>query len=244
LDYDGTLREFTQAPLDAKPSQAILQTLQSLAQNPQVQPWVVSGRSADLLDDWLGSTGVGLVAEHGAFLRPPGANKFIPLFDVGCQLWKDEARSILEDFTARVPGSRIEEKAVGIAWHYREADAILGAWQAKELFQHLTEMFMDQGVQVMRGSRVLEVRPSGVSKGQALRTILAEGPPPGFVLAAGDDHTDESMFRELGPADWSILVGNRPSAAHWRLDSPADCRALLAELASSSLRPQSADNEK
>ncbi|MFK5955493.1 MAG: bifunctional alpha,alpha-trehalose-phosphate synthase (UDP-forming)/trehalose-phosphatase [Planctomycetota bacterium] len=242
LDYDGTLREFTAAPLDAKPTPAILNTLKKFADNPNVNPWVVSGRSADLLAEWVGDTGVGLVAEHGAFIRPPGAKKFLPLFEVGRQLWKEEARSILQEFTARVPGSRIEEKAVGIAWHYREADPILGAWQAKELFQHLAEMFMDQGVQVMRGARVLEVRPAGVSKGQALRTILAEGTPPGFVLAAGDDHTDESMFRELGPADWSLLIGNRPSAAHWRLDSPADCRALLAELASSSLKPLDADS--
>lgn len=243
LDYDGTLREFTQAPLDAKPTPAILKTLKLLADQVNVNPWVVSGRSADLLAEWIGDTGVGLVAEHGAFIRPPGAKEFLPLFNVGRLLWKDEARSILEDFTARVPGSRIEEKTVGIAWHYREADPILGAWQAKELFQHLAEMFMDQGVQVMRGARVLEVRPAGISKGQALRKILGEGNPPGFVLAVGDDQTDESMFRELGESDWILLIGNRPSAAPWRLDSPADCRALLADLASSSLPSLDADNK-
>ncbi|MHC4379796.1 MAG: bifunctional alpha,alpha-trehalose-phosphate synthase (UDP-forming)/trehalose-phosphatase [Planctomycetota bacterium] len=243
LDYDGTLREFTASPNGARPTPEILKTLRDLAEHPRLHPWVVSGRSADLLDRWVGETGVGLVAEHGAFLRPPGESAFLPLFDASRLPWKDEARVILEEFTARVPGSRIEEKAVGIAWHYREADTILGAWQAKELFQHLAEMFMDQGVQVMRGARVLEVRPAGVSKGQALRRILAEGSASnGLVLAAGDDHTDESMFRELDQRHWSILIGNRPSAARFRLDSPAACRQLLQELALSSGRPLNADN--
>lgn len=243
LDYDGTLREFTAAPSDAQPTPEILRILQELADHPQIRPWVVSGRSADLLEEWVGATGVGLVAEHGAFLRPPGESAFLPLFDASRLPWKKEALAILEEFTARVPGSRIEEKAVGIAWHYREADAILGAWQAKELFQHLAEMFMDQGVQVMRGARVLEVRPAGVSKGQALRRILAErDASEGLVLAAGDDHTDESMFRELGGRHWSFLIGNRPSAAGFRLDSPAACRRLLQDLAVSSGNPLNADN--
>ena len=234
LDYDGTLREFTAAPLDATPTPEILRLLQGLAEDPQVQPWVVSGRSSELLADWVGSTGVGLVAEHGAFLRPPGTDAFLPLFDPGDLHWMEEALAILEDFTAHVPGSRIERKSVGIAWHYREADPILGAWQAKELFQHLAEVFMDQGVQVMRGARVLEVRPAGVSKGQALRRILKErAQAPGAILAAGDDHTDESMFRTL-PEALTILVGNRPSAARFRVDSPAAFRELLSQMISRS----------
>ena len=233
LDYDGTLREFTAAPLDAKPTPAIHELLERLVQDQQVQPWVVSGRSADLLAEWVGPTGVGLVAEHGAFLRPPGETEFVPLFDSGDLHWMEEALSILEEFTAHVPGSRIERKNVGIAWHYREADPILGAWQAKELFQHLAEVFMDQGVQVMRGARVLEVRPAGISKGQALRRILAErSTPPGAILAAGDDHTDESMFRALSEDALTVLVGNRPSAARYRVDSPAAFRDLLTRLTS------------
>ena len=95
----------------------------------------------------------------------------------------------------------------------------------------------------MRGARVLEVRPANVNKGQAVRQILAESPSsPGFILAVGDDHTDESMFRELDGADWTLLVGNRPSAARLRIDSPAECRKLLRQLAVSSSRPLHADS--
>jgi trehalose 6-phosphate synthase/phosphatase len=238
LDYDGTLREFTDSPDEAQPSTAILALLGRLATLNHVQTWIVSGRSAAQLDDWLGKTGVGLVAEHGASLRPPGATAFEPLFETGNLPWKPEARAILEEFTARVPGSRIEEKALGIAWHYRKADPVLGAWQAGELFEHLAEIFMDQGVQIMRGSRVLEVRPAHVNKGHAVGTILAKNSVmPGFLLAAGDDQTDESLFRALAAPAWTLLVGARPSAARWRLESPAACRDLLNALVVSSARP-------
>ncbi len=242
-DYDGTLREFTGTPGEAVPTAEILQLLGDLCALPKVQAWVVSGRPADLLAHWLPIPGLGLVAEHGAFYRPPHAVDFVPLFTSPQLSWREEALAILQEFTARVPGSRIEEKEVGIAWHYRESDPILGAWQAKELFQHLAEMFMEQGVQVMRGSRVLEVRPAGIHKGNALQTILSEVEHSGFVLAAGDDHTDESMFRALPDSGWSLLIGNRPSKAKLRLDSPAEFRSFLRQLATSSSAPLQADRE-
>ena len=243
LDYDGTLREFTGQPLEATPTPEILDLLQRLVAHPHISPWVVSGRPAALLAQWLGHTGVGLVAEHGAFLRETGDSAFHPLFDFLPQDWRDEVREIFNHFTASVPGARIEEKEVGISWHYRLADPILGTWQAKELFQHLIEVLQDQAVQVMRGNKVLEVRPAGINKGNALRHILRACPSaPQQILAVGDDHTDESMFQAVDASAWSILVGNRPSAAHYRVDSPAALRALLRRLVASSSAAQFSDS--
>ncbi len=244
LDYDGTLREFTGKPLDATPTPEILELLANLSAHPKISPWVVSGRPADLLHEWVGKTGVGLVAEHGAFVRPAAETNFRPLFDFVSDDWRDEVREIFEHFTASVPGARIEEKDVGIAWHYRQADPILGAWQAKELFQHLIEVLQDQGVQVMRGNKVLEVRPAGINKGNALRKILRDGSNNNdLVIAAGDDHTDESMFQALESHAYGILVGNRPSAAAFRVDSPAAMRELLTALGASSCTAKNTDNQ-
>lgn len=244
LDYDGTLREFTGQPLAATPTPEILDLLKRLVAHPKISPWVVSGRPSELLENWVGATGVGLVAEHGAFVRAAGDSSFRPLFDFLTLDWRDEVREIFEHFTASVPGARIEEKEIGIAWHYRLADPILGAWQAKELFQHLIEVLQDQGVQVMRGNKVLEVRPAGINKGNALRRILRDcDSERGLVIAAGDDHTDESMFQALEKPAWGILVGNRPSAARYRVDSPAAMREFLAHLLASSSASESSDKQ-
>lgn len=232
LDYDGTLREFTDAPEDATPTPEILEVLRQLAAREDVETWVVSGRPADLLVDWLGETGVGLIAEHGATVRAPGDTEFRSLSHDLPLGWRDEVRATFEEFTDRLPGSRIEDKPLGLAWHYRQASPEQAAWQARELFRHLEEGMADQPVEVMRGNKVIEVRPAGVSKGRAALRVLRGALEAGtFVLACGDDVTDESMFRDLPGAAWTVLVGSRESAARQRLAEPAACRALLGELA-------------
>lgn len=232
LDYDGTLREFTDVPEDAQPTPEILDTLRALADRDDVEAWVVSGRPAELLDEWLGETGVGLIAEHGASVREPGAGEFRSLTHDLPLGWRDEVLEVFSEFTDRVPGSHIEEKPLGLAWHYRQASPEQAAWQARELFRHLEEGMADQPVEVMRGNKVIEVRPAGVSKGRAALRVLrsAPGERP-CVLACGDDITDESMFRDLPAWAWTVLVGARESSARQRLADPAACRALLAELA-------------
>ena len=232
LDYDGTLREFTDLPEDAQPTPEILATLRALAERDDVEAWVVSGRPAGLLDQWLGETGVGLIAEHGASVREPGSGEFRSLTHDLPLGWRDEVREVFSEFTDRVPGSHIEDKPLGLAWHYRQASPEQAAWQARELFRHLEEGMADQPVEVMRGNKVIEVRPAGISKGRAALRVLrsAPGERP-CVLACGDDITDESMFRDLPAWAWTVLVGARESSARQRLADPAACRALLAELA-------------
>jgi len=232
LDYDGTLREFTETPEAAAPTTEILEVLSALAQRDDVEVWVVSGRPAGLLADWLGETGVGLIAEHGASIREPGQAQFRSLTEELPLDWRAEVLAVFEEFSERLPGSRIEEKPLGLAWHYRKASPEQAAWQARELFRHLEEGMADQPVEVMRGNKVIEVRPSGISKGRAALRLLRGGfENRPFVLACGDDVTDESMFRDLPAWAWTVLVGSRESTARFRLESPARCRDLLRALA-------------
>ncbi len=229
LDYDGTLREFAPRPELAAPDPALLDLLQRLGSAPSLRTWIVSGRTAATLEEWLGGSGCGLVAEHGALLRPAGGEAFRPLFHLPDPAWKESVRPVLEVFRERVPGSHIEEKHASLAWHYRQAAPGTGPWQAAELQAHLAEVLQNLPLEVLRGDRVIEVRPQGVDKGGALREILRDA-EPGLVLAAGDDRTDEDLFRALPAGGTGILVGRRPSAARYRLDSPQELRSLLAEL--------------
>ena len=84
---------------------------------------------APLLAEWLGETGVGLVAEHGASVRPPGELEFLSLTDELPLDWRPEVEEILQEFASRVPRSRVERKPLGLAWHYREAKPEQRAWQ-------------------------------------------------------------------------------------------------------------------
>ena len=234
LDYDGTLREFTTVPAEAEPDAEILQLLTELARDPATDLWVVSGRPQEVLTHWLSDTGAGLVAEHGAFIQRPGEVCFSHLLGSDPGEWRETVRGVMEQLTERVPGSLIEEKPIGLAWHYRGGRPDMAAWQARELCMHLNEILQGTGLEVLQGNKVVEVRPSGVSKGEAIKRILSESPtPPEWLLAAGDDVTDESMFRALNEDAITILVGERESSARFCVSSPEVLRSLLRQWASS-----------
>jgi trehalose 6-phosphate synthase/phosphatase len=224
LDYDGTLVPFASRPELALPDQALRDLLLALTRDGRFSVHVISGRGRELLEEWLGDLPVGLHAEHGLWSRRQGGEwHAIQNIDTG---WKPKVRDILEQFVTRVPGSFIEEKTASLAWHYRMADAEVGAWQAKELQLHLAHALSNVPVEILLGSHVIEVQPHGVNKGVVMARLHAENPGALFV-ACGDDQTDENLFNALPTDGISILVGTRPSRAAFRLPNVAAVRRLL-----------------
>jgi trehalose-6-phosphatase len=76
---------------------------------------------------------------------------------------------------------------------------------------------------------VLEIRSTNVTKGTAALDWLAMNQSD-FVLAIGDDWTDEDLFRALPPEASTIRVGVAQTAALYRLGNHAAVRKLLREL--------------
>lgn len=227
LDYDGTLRELQIDPKTATPAPELVALLTELAATPGNDVWIVSGRTLDFLIEHLGGTGVGLIGEHGRVARAPGSTEIERIATTPEPTWKDRIRPMLENVTGRVAGSHVEEKPEGLAWHYRGADPESATWQAHELYQHLGEIMADENLEIMRGNKVLEIRPSGISKAHGLGTVIGRrSERPDLIVIAGDDVTDETMFRAF-PGTLSVLVGARPSAASFRVETPAHFRALL-----------------
>jgi trehalose-6-phosphatase len=60
--------------------------------------------------------------------------------------------------------------------------------------------------------------------------LLASGITPDFVMAAGDDVTDEDLFARLPDSAWTIHVGRNESRAKYYLSNPEEMVALLAQL--------------
>jgi trehalose 6-phosphate synthase/phosphatase len=180
------------------------------------------------LEKWFGDLHIGLVAEHGAWIKEKGKDweTIEPLRNN----WKEEVRPILELYVDRTPGSLIEEKEFSLVWHHRKADSALGALRARELVSDLQNLTANLDLQVLEGSKVVEVKNAGIDKGRAaLRWISREDWD--FVLAIGDDWTDEDVFRVLPATAWSIKVGIAASAAKYNLSSPSQVRHLLTEMA-------------
>jgi trehalose 6-phosphate synthase/phosphatase len=87
-------------------------------------------------------------------------------------------------------------------------------------------------LQVLRGSKVLEVKESHAGKGQAALTWLNAPLPPDFVLAMGDDETDELLFEAVPASAWSVRVGQQPrSRARFYVEHAGVVREVLDLLA-------------
>jgi len=230
LDYDGTLVPYAARPEFALPDAALIELLTALAAHPALSIHIVSGRPRPLLDEWFGHLPVGLHAEHGFWSRPMGsewrANAVIT------HEWKGRIRPVMESFAARTPGAFIEEKDAALCWHYRLADPVLGQTQSRELMLHLTSFLANLPVEVMPGHRIVEVRQHGVNKGIVLPAILAAiiASPEEFVVALGDDRTDEDLFAALPEHCVAIKVGPGATLAAHRLRDPEAVRAFLQDL--------------
>jgi trehalose-phosphatase len=57
-------------------------------------------------------------------------------------------------------------------------------------------------VEILVGKKNLEIRPMSVNKGEIVKRILAKNSDTNLVICAGDDKTDEDMFRALSAAHY------------------------------------------
>ncbi|KAI8074162.1 glycosyltransferase family 20-domain-containing protein [Gongronella butleri] len=199
FDYDGTLTPIVSTPSAAKPSPKLLTYLQALCDDPKNLVWVVSGRDQATLEDWLGSVrGLGFSAEHGCYVKPPNVDEWTSIVDDVDMSWKSDVTEIFTYYTERTQGSFIEFKKSSITWHYRMADAEYGEFQAKECQNHLENAIVSKlPVEILVGKKNLEVRPMSINKGEIVKRILSQNMDSDLVICAGDDKTDEDMFRML-----------------------------------------------
>jgi trehalose 6-phosphate synthase/phosphatase len=231
LDYDGTLVPFARAPDLAAPDLSLRELLTALAARPGTHVHIVSGRRREPLERWLGQLPIGLHAEHGYWSRAAPGAPWTAIPGVSDE-WKPAVRRMLEEAAKRTPGALVEEKAVTLAWHWRMAEPELGAARADELWRRLTHTLDQAPLDVLRGAKVLEIRPRGVSKACVVEQLLAPlSAPLPTVAAMGDDRTDEDTFRALPPEGVAIAVGFRPSVARYRVASPGAARAFLSRIA-------------
>lgn len=228
MNYDGTLVDFVSNPKAAAPDPDLLAVLQQLSADPANHVAVVSGRPRAQLEGWLGHLHLTLVAEHGVWIRPPGEpwRMLVPARND----WKDQIRPILQLYADRLPGAFVEEKEFSLVLHYRRSDPELASQRAKELCDDLADFTRNSEVQVLRGHKVVEVRHVAAHKGIVVTTWVPEIQPD-FLLAIGDDWTDEDLFQSLPPDAVSIRVGLAQTAARYHLPHPRAVRLLLQSLA-------------
>lgn len=225
LDYDGTLSPFKNKPEDAFPTSELLQMLTQLASDARNRVVISSGRDMQTLEKWLGHLPLDMAAEHGAFYKENGVwNRKTSTIS-----WDDEILQIFQEFLDKTPQSKLEIKDTALVWHFRKVDAWLASIREQQLINALIKPCAHLHLQIMRGNKILEVKSPIYNKGVEAKRLL-QGNSFDFILAIGDDTTDEDTFNALPNSAYSVKVGGPCKSANYYLLSQAETLPMLQSL--------------
>jgi len=228
LDYDGTLIPFHNRPEDAIPNAALKKLMQQLARDKKNTLILISGRDALTLESWFRHSPVSLVAEHGVLYRNLTGEWQSP--EDLKTAWKEEVRQVMDKFVSKIPGSFVEEKKYGMAWHYRATDQIDEEAVRLAFSKELLLLNNREDFEVMHGKKVIEVKSKQAGKGRFVMRYLQKNHFD-FILAIGDDVTDEDMFTALKSiSHFTIKVGLGSTAARYNIVGVNSVLGLLDEL--------------
>jgi trehalose 6-phosphate synthase/phosphatase len=231
LDYDGTLVGFNENPDDSRPDQELIEILERLTKNKNNHVVIISGRGRQTLEEWMKPYTLDIVAEHGVWIKRMG-KPFKTLIKINSS-WKKEIMSLLERYVNRTPGSFVEEKDYSLVWHYRKVETGLGEVRTRELTSHLKYMTANENLEVHEGDMIVEIKNSEINKGKATHKLMEIYPNADFLLALGDDFTDEDTFKALPEEAYTIKVGTSASEAKFSVNSYQEVRKLLKEITKS-----------
>jgi len=225
IDYDGTLTPIVRVPemalLDDK-TRRLLSEITTDRRNTLV---IISGREKEFLDGQLKGLDAVLVAEHGYFIKFPGS-EWKTSMDIDLS-WKEKIRPVLDEYVDRCPGSVVGEKVSSLVWHYRNAEEEYALRRIHELRDDLSEILKsDPKLKVLQGKKVLEIKSILYDKGTMASAMINEGNYD-FILALGDDNTDEDLFRVIPDYGYTIKVGTRLSNARYNVRSQSQVNEIL-----------------
>ena len=114
-----------------------------------------------------------------------------------------------------------------MVWHFRKTDPELASERVVEFKTVLSSLASDE-LQITDIVNGIEVRGT-INKGKSVIDFLSKTKYD-FILCAGDDITDESMFSKLAKNNFSIKIGRKKTKANYFVDSPDQLLSILEKL--------------
>lgn len=237
LDFDGTLAPIVADPPAARPAPGAVEALTALSSRLG-RVAVITGRPTAFVAGEAGLAGVpGLLVlgQYGAERWVAGTMS-VPGQPAGMAGVRAEAPALLDNAD---PSVWIEDKGLSLVVHTRRAADPAAALAA--LVAPVRMLAGAHGLLAHAGRNVLEIRPPGVDKGVALRSLV-DAERPTSVLFAGDDLGDLPAYETVANlrahglpgitvASASIETVAVADRADLVVDGPAGIVALLAALA-------------
>jgi trehalose 6-phosphate phosphatase len=224
FDFDGTLTEIAPTPDAVVVDDRLRGLLSMLSAALCGAVAVVSGRTVADIDRRFEPLRLPVAGVHGAERR--GHDGYLRRIAVGDLR---PAQALLDAFVRERPGLLLESKPGSLALHYRQAPALEDACLTvmSEAMQRV------EGMTLMRGKMIVELKPRRAGKGHAVRAFLDERPfrlrRPWFF---GDDVTDEAAFEAVQACGGvAVKVGDGETLAAHRLPDPSALHRWMAQAA-------------
>jgi len=211
LDLDGTLAAIEPHPDRVGPDQRRNDLLVRLDRALDGRLAVVSGRALADVDRILDGRVRAVGAVHGLDRRRADGARA----SVAAAPQMPLARAAVEAALGDRPGLLIEDKGLAFAVHFRQAPEL-----ASRVADTAAAVAASFALELQPGDMVVELRPPGCDKGDAIAAFMEEPPFRGFTpVFLGDDLTDENGFRAAASlGGFGVLVGRpRPTRALYRL---------------------------
>ena len=220
LDVDGTLLELAETPQGVHVSASLKQLLDDVRQRLDGALALVSGRSLANLDQLFSPLRLIASGVHGCERRAADGIVLRPEIDAAMIA---RVRSDLAEFARGHEGLLLEDKHYALALHYRRAPHL-----EEEVYRVMEQMrvYLGPTFALQAGKSVVELRPSGWTKGTSIESFMKEAPFAGRTpVFLGDDVTDEDAFAVVNAMNGiSVKVGPAKVAtlAHHRLGGVSD----------------------
>ena len=227
LDFDGSIVELADSPELVHVDSALRRLLNDLQTALEGALAIVSGRPLSQIDHYLSPPLHAAAGLHGLERRAVDGT-VTRLASRDARL--DDIKQKLVSFAQDRRGVFVEDKDYILALHFRQAPDRRAECQRAVA---VTVGAALDGIEVLEGKMVFEIRPSGIDKGDTIAKFLNEPPFAGRrPVFCGDDATDEHGFAVVNACGGvSVHVGEGVgTAAGWRVDSVAELRRWLATI--------------
>ncbi|XP_046407165.1 alpha,alpha-trehalose-phosphate synthase [UDP-forming]-like [Ischnura elegans] len=154
LDYDGTLAQLAAHPDLASMPLETKRVLERLANMPDVNIAIISGRSLENVIKMVGIDGVTYAGSHGLEILHPDGTKFVHPVP---QEYAEKLRQLLRALQDEVcrDGAWVENKGVLLTFHYRETPHAL----REDIMKRAVAIFKKFGFEPHQAKLAIEAKP-------------------------------------------------------------------------------------
>ncbi len=233
LDYDGTIVSFKPKPEQAKPTKKVFRTIKKLSSKENFVVSIISGRSHRELNSFFPFKRLILVSNHGIQIKFSQKNKFF--FEKAkktVSLIKKIDSASKKKFS-KIKGILFQNKKYAFVIHYRNVSEKKHSKIKSDFRKLVKKIDSKKQLEVIKGAKVLEAKPKGWNKGNAVKKILKEKQrkQKDLIFYFGDDFSDEDAFKAL-KNDFTFLVGKkRKTNAKFFVENTAETIKFLNSIA-------------